>query len=111
LPLEITSRNRLRSSPLSLTTNFLFTMSRPLSDIRDSSRISIRDETQQLLLSGAGDANLTMAPIPSHSSGLVRCRNSCSALSSALRGSLPASRASMRLKFVTTIFIHVATSA
>src|SRR5262245_26415432 len=30
LPLEITSRNRSRSSPLSLTTNFLLTMSRPL---------------------------------------------------------------------------------
>jgi hypothetical protein len=40
-----------RSSPLSLTTNFLLAISRPLSDIRDSSRISARDEMQQLIVS------------------------------------------------------------
>jgi hypothetical protein len=46
-PFEINSLNRLRSSPLNLTTNFLFAMSRPLagSSRQVKNQCSLRNAT------------------------------------------------------------------
>jgi len=53
-PFEISPVSCARSSPLSLTINFLLAIACPLPDAPGKAGISVRKQTQQLDLKGAG---------------------------------------------------------